>query len=854
MPTLEDLLKAEAASASAGTQSVRLTDLMDSWATEHVTPQDESWGDFALGLVSAPLSGLTWGGSDEAIAYTAGVMADIGNKVGLTDETRWQAYDRVLQQQRDDQADFRARHPWVNLGGEVGGSMVMPGATLFKGVSLPGKVAAGVVNTAASAAPAGFLSGEGGFKSRAENAARAGVFGGGVGAAVPLIGAAGGPLLRQVGRVWGQSADDRVADLALEMSQDPKAAAEALEQFQPSMFGVKTTGEAAKDTGLARMERAARQLVEGEDVSQAMAERAAKREEAASALFDPAINRRSGSKQLEAVVEKANDALKADEADLWALVDKGTRVEMSDTLPAAMETVSTYFGDPSVALPPTLAGYLKRMGQLAESAPDMGAVQALRSDMLKVARKASDAKEAAVLNDWAEHLINGVDANVEAGVAGQDLADAWRAAREATRSRKTALEAFSNLSKAAGEGKGQLLDAKFMNEVLASPDKMDAVIAFAAQAGEDVRPQLKSALFDAVLRNPRTGNMYPQGQWSERLYQYKDALEKVATPEELGSFQKILDDIQSQFSGEARAVATVKVGRGQQSATAPFSRTLKKLEKERSKAPVVGRVLGTGLGLAAAPALSVTGPVGTVAGYSLGSLVDKGLSSLSERAASKFDEALSAFANSPKQAAEMLRGAMGRAAARDEFDAAIEGLIDNRTREAGILASKVDPKDPSEDEFLPSVMRKAREGRAAKASEQAAALFQPTSITVGGGAKTENGIDWDRVLDALRQVESGGGKHLVSPKGAMGPYQIMPYMAKAYGLADPMDEAASRAAARRILMDEYKALGNLEDALRAYNAGRPTVLEWRRGERELPQETQNYLPRYYAALKRLGAA
>jgi soluble lytic murein transglycosylase-like protein len=110
----------------------------------------------------------------------------------------------------------------------------------------------------------------------------------------------------------------------------------------------------------------------------------------------------------------------------------------------------------------------------------------------------------------------------------------------------------------------------------------------------------------------------------------------------------------------------------------------------------------------------------------------------------------------------------------------------------------------------------------------------------------------DAHLDALRKVESADGKFLKSPAGAEGPYQIMPFMQKAYGLKDPYDEKTSREVAKRILQDELEALGTLELAFAAYNAGRPTVtkalkkagtVKWSALSRFLPEETKKYVPK-----------
>lgn len=111
----------------------------------------------------------------------------------------------------------------------------------------------------------------------------------------------------------------------------------------------------------------------------------------------------------------------------------------------------------------------------------------------------------------------------------------------------------------------------------------------------------------------------------------------------------------------------------------------------------------------------------------------------------------------------------------------------------------------------------------------------------------------EATLDAVRWVESKNGKYKKSPAGAMGEYQFMPATAKAYNV-DPTDDDPTddRAGARALLQDELKALGSLELALAAYNAGRPAVTraikkagskEWAKVAKYLPEETRLYVPK-----------
>lgn len=106
------------------------------------------------------------------------------------------------------------------------------------------------------------------------------------------------------------------------------------------------------------------------------------------------------------------------------------------------------------------------------------------------------------------------------------------------------------------------------------------------------------------------------------------------------------------------------------------------------------------------------------------------------------------------------------------------------------------------------------------------------------------------LLNATYQQESGGGKYLVSPKGALGPFGIMPGTARDLGLHgnDVYDlNKSSEAMAKyyRMLIDKYH--GDLPTAVAAYNWGMGNVDKF--GLSSMPKETRNYLP---AILKRVS--
>jgi hypothetical protein len=123
---------------------------------------------------------------------------------------------------------------------------------------------------------------------------------------------------------------------------------------------------------------------------------------------------------------------------------------------------------------------------------------------------------------------------------------------------------------------------------------------------------------------------------------------------------------------------------------------------------------------------------------------------------------------------------------------------------------------------------------------------------------TSHGVPAD--LAAVILVESGGHATALSPKGALGLWQLMPDTARRYGLRvdeiqdDRLDLFKSTDAAARYLHDLYAQFGDWRLALAAYNTGEANVgsailrahtqdFDQLTNLRVLPLETRNYVPR-----------
>lgn len=125
------------------------------------------------------------------------------------------------------------------------------------------------------------------------------------------------------------------------------------------------------------------------------------------------------------------------------------------------------------------------------------------------------------------------------------------------------------------------------------------------------------------------------------------------------------------------------------------------------------------------------------------------------------------------------------------------------------------------------------------------------------------------VFAAVVLVESGGKVTALSPKGARGPWQLMPDTARRYGLRvdeihdDRLDLFMATDAAARYLHDLYTRFGDWRLALAAYNTGEANVgsailrahsedFDQLTNLRMLPLETRNYVPRVLTAARLIG--
>ena len=92
-------------------------------------------------------------------------------------------------------------------------------------------------------------------------------------------------------------------------------------------------------------------------------------------------------------------------------------------------------------------------------------------------------------------------------------------------------------------------------------------------------------------------------------------------------------------------------------------------------------------------------------------------------------------------------------------------------------------------------------------------------------AARETGLD-PAFIQAVIRVESNFNPRALSKKGAQGLMQLLPALARQYGVKDAFDPAANVLAGSRYLKKLQDRFGSLEKTLAAYNAGPSRVLEY----------------------------
>jgi Transglycosylase SLT domain/SPOR domain len=140
----------------------------------------------------------------------------------------------------------------------------------------------------------------------------------------------------------------------------------------------------------------------------------------------------------------------------------------------------------------------------------------------------------------------------------------------------------------------------------------------------------------------------------------------------------------------------------------------------------------------------------------------------------------------------------------------------------------------------PGAAPPAAEPPAAAPAGQATESVHAALCRLIEAAARQHGVAADFLANLIWR-ESSFRKGAVSPAGAQGIAQFMPYTASARGLADPFDPEQAIPQASRLIADLAARFGNLGLAAAAYNAGPGRVEKWLAKESALPAETRNFV-------------
>jgi Transglycosylase SLT domain len=192
------------------------------------------------------------------------------------------------------------------------------------------------------------------------------------------------------------------------------------------------------------------------------------------------------------------------------------------------------------------------------------------------------------------------------------------------------------------------------------------------------------------------------------------------------------------------------------------------------------------------------------------------------------------------KALEKFAGYVGTPDFEQQVRTFVEGLGKIASAVAGAV-SWVAGSDPQVASQRAVATRNASQLRTDRASGRASAWSQFTDILNG-----QSPAAIDNVMGLVRRAENSGDT-AVSPKGAIGRYQVMPDLARRLGfdpnqLTDPAyNERVARTFVEQLVRKYH---GNVADVLAAYNAGEPRVDAYlaHPGDQRyaLPRETQNY--------------
>lgn len=668
-----------------------------------------------------------------------------------------------------------------------------------------------------------------------------------------------------------------------------------------------TTAEVTKNAGAAQLELELAKAGEGANKYAALK---ATRREARDELLErlarsEAVDEEDLVASLRETAGKTSGKYAALEDELWKEFPKGVPVDVDGAKRRMLREVATKRGygttglhpkvkklidqltsghDPSL-LPPGVdfEDLTKQQQGYLKSLRSSGALQKMRSDALEISRDVNlTSKDKAVadslartINDVMEHQLDEADFNV------------WKAARDTT---KEHAERFKGRTSGAKLLDEQISDSNLIDKVVTGDRKSIQQLREAIEDDPKLIDQVKQAVIQRVPRDTQ-GHLTPH-KMRTFLAKKKNGLRELFGDEHFEQLQRVTKDLQSEASVQRLAT---EASRGQ-------SATSQKL----TTAGVVNRAI------VGAIDPMVTGPMMDAAEYIRQTAAIKSKEEVTElllrasldpqfaadlvrtpergRIMPLMERLAEMVTNAKRQGGRAGAIALGRSVALDG-----EGSEGSEGKRSGVQSernqqhkqrnqkhkarTKIEslqqsaPHSPyNKDPLVPGPLKRAGKAESPELPEGRKIPSYKHDISFPQGKQPDaldlafNELITDELLDAVRQVESGGGKYLESPAGAKGPYQLMDATGKRLhrmlnlsGDYDPYNEDQARILAAAHLDDGLRRFpGRLDLALADYNAGNSRVKqalalagdnsEWDALElafRELDlDETAEYVPKY----------
>lgn len=644
-----------------------------------------------------------------------------------------------------------------------------------------------------------------------------------------------GPMLSRLPglrNLFGVSAVEKAVGRTISnAASDLPATEAALMQAKPGPYSkFKTVGEVANDQGLLRLEDAANNAGQGSKMGlkELEQQRGAAREASTLGGYSPTEPLYDTSKEAETILARAGEKVRQAETEAWGKLDSGALVEtkVPELENQLTKQISEITFDGSIPLEGEAKGLMSTFNKVTtateEGVTNIGALKELRSRALRIQRATAaranpvDRQANDVASAVEEHVRGLIDHNVDAGVLPKLQAEAYKKARDITRTKYALLGAPGSGAKSKNLGskmtekialKGEgAMDTAVIAEGLRSPDNLSAQLKVADALGENLRPAYKQALQSEL-------NSTHQSRWPDLVAAKRKQWEMVLSKEELNNLDAALLDIESQ----AQKGRTLTTGN---SATNPRGTVQEEIAKGKGLAGVIsksallsqmpalgGAAFGGTMGYNKGDGLADTA-IKTTLGAVTGAALGKGLSSSANSTSALFDQILSDSLKNPQRALDVIEKAKPSGAAqaiRQAMGGAAKATIAKESNKAidKILSGPV-----------------VSEKKESKTEPKIEVEKQDVS------EKAKNEIKADPYYRALFLAESGGNPKAKNPESsASGAFQIISSTAKKLGVKDVFDLAQNFEGAKKLTEENKKRFGTNPEVLYAAHYLGATVLQ-----------------------------